>query len=87
MISDKVEVVLFIPPYHPETFNILKKRPDTAIILETQKSFKAIANKYGIKFVGSNDPKEYGLYENDFYDGMHPKNKAINQILNFKNKI
>lgn len=86
MISDKVEVVLFVPPYHPETFTILKKRPDTAIILETQKSFKAIANKYGIKFLGSNNPSEYGLLESDFYDGMHPKNKAISKILTFEKR-
>ena len=86
MLSDNVEVVLFLPPYHLETFNILKKRPDTAIILETQEVFKSIAKKYNIKIIGSNDPKDYNLYENDFYDGMHPKNKAISKILTFEKR-
>ena len=39
-----------------------------------------IANKKNFKLYGSFNPSKYNLESNDFYDGMHCKEKVIKKI-------
>jgi hypothetical protein len=81
MQRDGVEVQLFLPPYHPQVFDYMKESPDYRIVLAVEECFRALAREREIPVVGSYNPHTLHLSEDDFYDGMHPKTEAINQIL------
>ncbi|WP_158999111.1 hypothetical protein [Pigmentibacter ruber] len=78
--SKKVEIIFYIPPYHPETYKILVSRPDTKIILATQNYYSKIGKEYSIPVVGSNNPNEFNLTNSDFYDGMHANENGIFKV-------
>ena len=66
-------------PYHPDFFKrIQTERPE---ILEIEESFRNIAKKLNIKIIGTYDPNMLGLSVDDFYDGIHPKETALEKIL------
>ena len=39
------------------------------------------AEKYGITVYGSYDPKNLGLTNRDFYDGLHVRSESLSKIL------
>ncbi len=82
ILKDNVTLVLFLPPYHKDAFDILTRRQDTKIIMEAQAYFKQLAKAKGLIILGDNDPSIYNLDNEDFYDGMHPKKSGINKIFN-----
>jgi len=80
MQRDGVDVTLFLAPYHPMVFDYLSTSTDYRIVLDVEDYFRSIAQKKNIPIIGSYNPESLTLSENGFYDGMHPKTEAINQI-------
>ena len=78
--ADGVETVLFLPPYHPETWRILTGRPDTKIVVEVEECFRGLAARRGLRLLGSYDARRCGLDETRFYDGMHLKRDAVREL-------
>lgn len=72
------EVVLFLPPYHPSaypaTVTIVPQVKDVEIYL------RGVSQSLGVQLVGSYDPSNTGCTQEDFFDGMHPKDSCVEKI-------
>ena len=83
MKNNKIQIVLFLAPYHPRVYDKVKiKYP---LVLKTEKYLLNFAKKNNIEIYGSFNPKKLNLTEDTFYDGMHSKEEGIEII--FRNKI
>lgn len=80
--GQNVQVIFFLPPYHPLVYEVLASNPDYKMVTEAEKYFRVIARRKGIKVYGSYNPRVNGCSERDFFDGMHPKERAIMKIFN-----
>ncbi len=81
----KIEVVFFLPPYHPAVYDALVNNPQYSVALETERYFRNFAQQQNILVVGAYNPVECWLSDADFYDGMHAKPQAIDKIFNRSN--
>lgn len=77
--SIKTGVILFLSPYHPKLYAIIKTSNKN--FLETENLIRIIAKKHGVKVLGSYDPLECGCNGNEFFDGMHPKDGCMEKII------
>ncbi len=66
-----IEVIFYLPPYHPYVYQYLVKNPDYKNVFEAEEFFMDLAQKKGIDIYGSYNPMLLGCTENDFSDGMH----------------
>ncbi len=71
-------VVLVLSPYHPSLYD--QMRLEDRKFLEIELIFKDIAMTHGIRLIGSYDPTKVGCSSEDFYDGMHPKDKCLEKV-------
>jgi Protein of unknown function (DUF1574) len=78
--KNEIRVLIYLPPYHPMVFEVIKTNKAYAMVAESEKWYRFLANKHTIKIVGSYDPKISNLEESDFFDGMHPNNQAAQRI-------
>lgn len=72
------KVVFVLSPYHPKLFELM--RLEDRKFLEIESKFREIAESNGAEVVGSYDPVKVGCSSEEFYDGMHPKDKCIDKI-------
>jgi peptidoglycan/LPS O-acetylase OafA/YrhL len=72
------KIVLVLSPYHPILFELMQS--ENRKFLEIESKFREIAESSGIELIGSYDPTKVGCSSEDFYDGMHPKDKCINKV-------
>jgi len=79
-----VEVILFLPPYHPLSYEILINKNEYKIIEEVEKYLKNYAANHNIKLLGSYNPKTYNLQSIHFYDGMHWRDTAAKILFEAK---
>ena len=73
------KIALFLSPYAPSAYE--KIRDNYTMVPITEKMVRNFAQKKKIKVYGSFNPFQLGLDDSHFYDGMHCKEKTINQIL------
>jgi len=78
--SKNITIIFFFTPYHPYVYNHLINSNEYKIVLEVESYFKRVSLQNNIYTIGSYNPEIYGFNENDFYDGMHPKKGAIEQL-------
>lgn len=83
--SQDIDVVFFLPPYHPLVYNALQINPQYSVARETETYFRDFAKQHNISVLGSYNPAINGLSAVDFYDGMHIKTEAVDRI--FKSGI
>jgi peptidoglycan/LPS O-acetylase OafA/YrhL len=76
--SQNRKVVFVLSPYHPTTYDLMRLQDRK--FLEIESIFKEIALTYGVELIGSYDPTEVGCLSEDFYDGMHPKDKCMEKV-------
>lgn len=74
-----VRVVIVLPPYHPDLFEIMKREKPK--FLEVESDFRKIAVSMNIQIIGSYDGKAIGCDISEFYDGMHPKESCMKKVL------
>jgi hypothetical protein len=75
--SQGIEVVLFLPAYHPAAYEPLMADARYQIIGEVETYIRKIATERGIRVCGSYNPAEYGFEETDFVDSMHTIRDAL----------
>lgn len=83
--KNKVEIILYFPPYHPIVHDYIVKTNKYKNVIEAEKYFLSIAVKENIKTIGAYNPNICGVDENDFFDGMHLKDSGFEKV--FKNKF
>lgn len=76
-----VEVVLFLPPYHPLVYQYLSGNQKYKSVLYSEYYLKKYSNKSQIKIFGSYNPNIYNFTSIDFTDGMHGKSSVADRIL------
>ncbi len=74
-----VEVVFFLPPFHPITFDRLRSRYPS--VQEVERYLRRFAAAEHIPVLGSYDPGLYGLHSTDFFDGSHAHSRGLEKIL------
>lgn len=84
MKEDGVEVLIYLPPYHPSVYGFLIGSEKHKIIVEIEEYLTNFANDEGLQVVGSynplNESQHYNLTSVYFHDGMHPKSEALKII-------
>ena len=78
--NNGVDVILFLPPYHPATYELLISSDKYKIIVEAQQYFSSLAKSRHIVILGSYNPYDVICDESEFYDGMHTKKSCIEKI-------
>lgn len=78
--SRKIDVVLFLAPIHPDVYKSFMESPRSRIIVDIERLYREIAQKYDVKVVGSYDPARCGLTEADFYDAGHATKEAVEKL-------
>lgn len=79
LISKKHKVILILPPYHPDLFE--QMRAHYPLYLEIESKYRDFAKAHGIRIIGSYNPNKVGCTEVDFYDGMHPKDICMGNVM------
>lgn len=78
--ESKVEVVLFLQPYHPEIYPLLLNHSVFGIITKVEEYVKDISNKNNIQTFGSYKPSAYEIQKYDYTDGMHGKEIVYQKV-------
>lgn len=80
MINDGVEVTIFLPPYHPVSYAIMKRNPRYAAVDEAAVYFRQLARDRGAHIVGDYDGAKAGCSESEFTDEMHPRETCVTRV-------
>lgn len=83
--NNKIEIILFLPPYHPIVYKYLSESEQYKIINTVEQFFLTYAQDNSLKIIGSFNPSKVNLSEDAFYDGMHVKPDAISKIFSISN--
>jgi hypothetical protein len=75
-------VVIYIPSYHPEIYDMIRKSEETSGTLKTETFILGLANYHHIKVIGATNPGDMQLKASDFYDAVHLKPEVLNKIIN-----
>jgi hypothetical protein len=78
--SRGVKIIIYLPPYHPVTYNLLMHKPQYYIVDSVENYFRKIAKEKDISVIGSYNPVSIGFKDADFYDGMHAREEAVNKL-------
>lgn len=81
MRDNNVEVILFLPPYHPVVYEFLLKKEKYNMVFSAERYFKDLATKKGLIIWGAYNPASIGLTDKDFFDGMHLKKNSVDKLL------
>jgi len=76
------QVQLVLIPYHPKTYALLSSSPTYNIIInQVEQTIIQLSGDLGIVVSGSYDPTVVGCLEEEFFDGMHPKEECLKKAL------
>lgn len=77
-LKKKSDVWLYLPPYHPDAYkNIIKQVP---MVKNAEDSLRELAKNEQVKIFGSYNPHKAGCSKDEFFDGMHPKERCLIKI-------
>ncbi|MES2284303.1 MAG: hypothetical protein V4547_01360 [Bacteroidota bacterium] len=79
--SKNIEVVFFLAPYHIKVYSFLAKSEKYRQVIESEKYFIKLGEKYKIKIIGSFNPNILNLDNSYFFDGMHCTEQGIEKIM------
>lgn len=75
-------LTLFIPPYHPKTWQLLQQSEKHTGVFKADAYLKKFAEKEQINTVGVTSPLKIKFTAADFYDGVHLKTEALSRLIN-----
>jgi len=75
-----VDVIFYLPPYHPSAYDILVHSEQGSSILQAEAYFRELAHMRGIVVVGSYDPQESSCTGDDFFDAIHPMESGVDKV-------
>ncbi|WP_159518785.1 hypothetical protein [Sunxiuqinia indica] len=78
--SKKCEVILYIPPYQPETYRLLQQSPQCKGVFKVDDYLLREARNYELKVAGATNPSKLNLSAADFYDGVHLKPEVLEDV-------
>jgi hypothetical protein len=78
--AKKCEVILYIPPYHPETYRLMQQSPKYKGVFKVDDYLLRVAKNYQLKVAGATNPSKLNLSAADFYDGVHLKPEVLEDV-------
>lgn len=78
-LHKKSNVIIFLVPYHPLAFRLIEAK--TPMVKKVEEYIRRISAAKGIRVIGSYDPGAAKCLEQEFYDGMHPKDECVARIM------
>ncbi|MBK7845251.1 MAG: hypothetical protein IPJ71_16480 [Bdellovibrionales bacterium] len=81
LLSKGIKVILYIPPFHPYSYQRLVARDDTKYLFEVEMALRSLGEQVHIPVVGSTNPSDYGLDETYFTDAVHSKDESVPKII------
>ncbi len=74
------EVILVLSPYYLPSYKLtVQEKP---FYLDLESKFKKLSKETNIKIIGSYDASSVPCDDNEFIDGMHPKDSCMKKITN-----
>lgn len=64
-------VVVWFPPFRPDTYGRLRKESDYRVFRQSEASLRQLCEKLGLQTLGSYDPESQCFSNEDFWDGIH----------------
>lgn len=80
MRNDGVRVVLFLSPFHPVAYQFMTNSDRFKGVIEAQQLVERLATLNGIQWIGSYNPADVGLTDEDFLDAVHPKDSGVRRL-------
>lgn len=83
LISNNVEIIIFLPPYEYRVYEFMVNNDDYKIIDVIEDYIIELSDKNEIKLIGSYNPDEIvtdNYIENKFIDAMHPTREYVIEI-------
>ena len=77
---NKVDVILFLPPYNPIAYDLLIENNKYKHILIAEKYLIDFAKLNDVDLKGSYNPHKYNLTNEDFFDGVHGRDQVLKEI-------
>ena len=79
--AEGVEVVIFLPPYHPDMYAAIS-HPGSPyqLVRDVEMYLRRFAGQHNLQVWGSYDPSRTPCGRGDFYDEMHPKPSCITRL-------
>lgn len=77
-LRKKKEVVIFLPPYHPKAYSLVIA--NVPLVKDVESYLRNLSQKESIELVGSYDPSKADCSQEEFFDGMHPKDSCVKKI-------
>jgi len=74
-----VEVILYLAPYHPKTYEIMMTNQNR-IVVDIQNYYVAMAHRNGYPIIGSYNPADIGITGDVFYDATHITPEALAKL-------
>jgi hypothetical protein len=74
------KVVLFLPPYHPKTYEMLASSERYKTIVGVEAYVEDLGRKLGVTVLGSYNPAGLSLDETSFIDGSHATEDAMRKV-------
>jgi len=78
--SKSINVVLFLPPYNPITYDLLIENEKYKYIQIAEQYINNFAIKHNVDVKGSYNPHKYGFTNKNFFDGMHGHDGVAKKI-------
>ncbi len=71
------EIIIYLPPFHPDVYDYLSSNPNYRMVIESEKYFRNIAEEMDIPVYGSFNPQLTHCENSYFLDGMHLRRDCI----------
>lgn len=78
--STGTEVTLLLVPYHPLTWAAFARRSPSPLA-ESERRFRALAVRTGVRVTGSYDPARCGARAEDFFDESHARPALLARVV------
>ncbi|MCQ2539572.1 MAG: hypothetical protein MJ114_03900 [Acetatifactor sp.] len=77
------QVDLFLCPLSPSLYDRLDGAEDYYVLQELEAYAKDVAERYELRMIGSFDPYEVGIKDEDFFDARHVRGDRLAQYFDF----
>lgn len=85
--EEGVEVVLFLPPYHPDMYAAMMNKGSSALLVaEAERYIRRFAEQQHLFVLGAYAPDSALCDRDEFFDEMHPRPTCINKIFSEFNR-
>lgn len=82
MRAQGVELVVYLPPYHPAAWALIRANARaTAALADSSAAVAALAARMGARFLDASDPESIPCGPEQFYDGDHARVACLRAII------